>query len=117
MRWVGSVSRLPVLPFQVIISQMYDFTSMIFTVPLWGSEVANSKTEIHLTNTAVEVGMQRDIYAMSLLLKARVTYATAFRKGCLTWTCDVTTIEREGDFTSLGTFHCVWNIRGCQAIM
>ena len=41
---------------------------MIFTVPLWGSEVANSKTEIHLTNTAVEVGMQRHIYAMSLLL-------------------------------------------------
>ena len=38
--------------------KMCDFTSMIFTVPLWGSEVANSKTEIHLTNTAVEVGMQ-----------------------------------------------------------
>ena len=71
---------------------------MIFTVPLWGSEVANSKTEIHLTNTAFEMGMQRHIYAMSLLLNARVTllrqaYATAFRKGCLTWTCDVTTIE------------------------
>ena len=46
---------------------------MIFTVPLWGSEVANSKTEIHPTNTAVEVGMQRHIYAMSLLLNARVT--------------------------------------------
>ena len=58
--------------------------SMIFTVPLWGSEVANSKTEIHVTNTAVDVGMQRHIYAMSLLLSARVTllrqaYATAFR--------------------------------------
>ena len=34
---------------------------------------ANSKTEIHLTNTAVEVGMQCHIYAMSLLLNARVT--------------------------------------------
>ena len=103
-------------------SQMYDFTSMIFTVPLWGSEVANSKTEIHLTNTSVEVGMQRHIYAMSLLLNARVTllrqaYATSFRKGCLTWTCDVTTIEREGDFTSLGICYCVWYGRGCQAIM
>ena len=95
---------------------------MIFTVSLWGSEVANSKTEIHLTNIAVEVGMQRHIYAMSILLKARVTslrpaYATAFRKGCLTMRCDVTTIECEGNFTSLGTFHCVWNGRGCQAIM
>ena len=60
--------------FNLLSSQMYDFTSMIFTVPLWGSEVANSKTEIHLTHTAVEVGMQRHIYAMSLLLlNARVT--------------------------------------------
>ena len=70
--------------FNILLYQMYDFTSMIFTVPLWGSEVANSRTEIHLTNTAVEVGMQRHVYAMSLLLKARVTslrqaYATAFR--------------------------------------
>ena len=78
---------------------------MIFTVPLWGSEVANCH-----------------IYAMSRLLNARVTllrqaYATAFRKGCLTWTCNVTTIEREGDFTSLGICYCVWYGRGCQAIM
>ena len=28
---------------------------MIFTVPVWGSEVANSKTKIHITNTASEV--------------------------------------------------------------
>ena len=28
---------------------------MIFTVPMWGSEVANSKTEIHITITASEV--------------------------------------------------------------
>ena len=59
---------------------MYDFTPMIFTVPMWGSEVAISKTEIHLTNTASEV----------------------------TWACDVTTIEREGVFTSLGIRYCVW---------
>ena len=31
---------------------MYDFTLMILTVPMWGSEGANSKTEIHITNTA-----------------------------------------------------------------
>ena len=37
---------------------------------MWGSEVANSKTEIHLTNTPSE----------------------------LTWACDVTTINREGDY-------------------
>ena len=59
--------------FNLLLSQMYDFTPVIFTVPLWGSEVANSKTEIHFTNTAVEVGMQCHIYAMSLLLNARVT--------------------------------------------
>ena len=99
--------------FNLLLSQMYDFTSMIFTVPLWGSEVANSKTEMHLTNTAVEVGMQRHLNAMSLLLNARVTlhrqaYATAFRNGCLTWKCDVTTIERDGDLTLLGICYCVW---------
>ena len=53
---------------------------MIFTVPMWGSEVANSKTEIHVTSTASEV----------------------------TWVCDVTTIEREGGFTSLDMCYCVW---------
>ena len=37
-----------------------------------GSEVANSKTEIHLTNPPSEV----------------------------TWACDVTTIEREGESTT-----------------
>ena len=35
--------------FNLLLSQMYDLTSMIFAVPLWGSEVANSKTEVHLT--------------------------------------------------------------------
>ena len=53
---------------------------MIITVPMWGSEVANSKTEIHLTNAPSEV----------------------------TRACDVTTIEREGNFTSSGICHCVW---------
>ena len=38
---------------------------MIFAVPIWGSEVAKSKTEIYLTNTSSEV----------------------------TWACDVTTFE------------------------
>ena len=40
---------------------------MISAVPMWGSEVAKSKTEVHLTNTASEV----------------------------TWACDVTTIIKE----------------------
>ena len=53
---------------------------MIFAVPMWGSKVANSKTEIHLTNTLSEV----------------------------TWACDVTTIEREGGFTLLGICYFVW---------
>ena len=53
---------------------------MIFTVPMWGSEVVISKTVIHLTNTPSEV----------------------------TWACDVTTIEREGDLTLLGICYCVW---------
>ena len=52
---------------------MYDFTTMVFTVPMWGSEDANSKTEIHITNTAGEVGMLCHMYAMSPLLNARVT--------------------------------------------
>ena len=59
---------------------IYDFTPMIFAVPMWGSEVAKSKTEIHLTNTPSEVK----------------------------WACDVTTIEREDDFTSLGICYFVW---------
>ena len=46
---------------------------MIFTLPMWGSEVPDSETEIHLTNTAGEVGMRYHIYAMSPLLNARVT--------------------------------------------
>ena len=47
---------------KLLSSQMYDFTPMIFTVQLWGSEVANSRTEIHLTNTTGEVGMRCHIY-------------------------------------------------------
>ena len=53
---------------------------MLFAVPMWGSELANSKTQIQLTNTPSEV----------------------------TWACDVTTIEREGDFTLLAMCYCVW---------
>ena len=71
--FIAIFTGLPCFLLNLLLSEMYDFTSMIFTVPLWGSEVANSKTEIHLTNTAVEVGMQRHIYAISLLLNARVT--------------------------------------------
>ena len=41
---------------------------MIFTVPMSGSEVAKSKTEMHITNAASEV----------------------------MWSCNVTTIEHEG---------------------
>ena len=41
---------------------------------MWGSEVAYSKTEIHLTNSSSGV----------------------------TWACNVTTIEREVDFILLG---------------
>ena len=67
---------------------------MIFSLPMCGSEVANSKTEIHLTNTAGEVGMRYHVHI-----------------------CDVTTIEREGDVTSLGICYCVWCDRGCQEIM
>ena len=53
---------------------------MFFTVPMLGSEVANSITAIRFANTPSEV----------------------------MWACDVTTIEREGDFTSLGICYCVW---------
>ena len=62
---------------------------MIFALPMWGSEVANSKTELHLTNTSSEV----------------------------TWACDVTTIEREGDFNLLGMYILLAFGRGRQAIM
>ena len=59
-----------------IASHIYDFTPLIFAVPMCGSEVAKSKTEIHLINTPSEV----------------------------TCACDVTTIECEGDFTLLGIY-------------
>ena len=53
---------------------------MIFAVPMWGSKVDKSKTEIPLKNTPSEV----------------------------TRASDVTTIEREGDFTLLGICYFVW---------
>ena len=56
---VGSVDyrnfNILYFPFKLLLSQMYDLTTMFFTVPMWGSEVATSKAEIHLTNTASEV--------------------------------------------------------------
>ena len=66
--------------FTIFLSHIYDFTTMIFTVPMWGFEAANSKTEIDLTNTPSEV----------------------------TWAYDVTTVERECDFTLLGICYCIW---------
>ena len=68
------------LLFTLLLSQIYDCTLVIFAVPMWGSEFANSKTEIHLTNTPSEV----------------------------TWACDVTAIERVDGFTLLGMCYCVW---------
>ena len=44
---------------------------MMFTVPMCGPEVANSKIEMHLTNTAGEVGMRCYIYATSPHLNVR----------------------------------------------
>ena len=58
---------------------------MIFTVPIWGSDVANSNTEIHLTNTLSEA----EIHLTNTPSE-------------VTWECDVTTITREGDFTLSG---------------
>ena len=67
--------------FNLLLSQKYDLTSMIFTVPLWGSEVTNSKTDTSYKYS------RRGGHAMSYIY-------------------DVTTIEREGDFTSLGICYC-----------
>ena len=53
---------------------------MIFTLPMWGSEVAISKTD---------------------------KYYKYSKRGDV-WAYDVTTIEREGDFPSLGICYCVW---------
>ena len=74
------------LPFPIIIVSNVRFHAHEFHVPLWGSEVATSKTEMHLTNTAGEVGMRCHI---------------------LRSICDDTIIEREGDFTSLSICYCV----------
>ena len=53
----------------ISLSQMYDFTPMIFTVQVWGFEVANSKTE---RDTSYKF-RKRGGHAMSPLLNARVT--------------------------------------------
>ena len=60
---------------------MNKFVPMIFIVPMWGFEVARCKTAIDLTNTASEATWARDV---------------------------TTTIERTGDFTSLGIHYCIW---------
>ena len=49
---------------------------MILTVPMWGSDCADFKTEIHITNTASEV----------------------------MWLCYVTTIEHDGERCKLSLF-------------
>ena len=67
---------------------MYYFTSTIFAVPMWGFEVTNCKTTIHVTNTDDEV----------------------------TWICYVTTTEREGDFITPFKAYVTALGRGCQAI-
>ena len=56
---------------------------MVFTVPMWGSEVANCETDIHRTNTTTSEVMLA---------------------------CNVTTIEHEGDFTSLGICYLRGNL-------
>ena len=48
---------------------MYEFTPMIFTVPMWGFEVVNFETDVHNANTGSEV----------------------------MWLCYVTTIEHGGE--------------------
>ena len=70
------LTYLPVLTFHIIIGSNVRFYAHDFTVPMmWDSEVANCKTEVHLTNTRSEV------------MRA----------------CNVTTIKHEGDIiTSLG---------------
>ena len=78
VRFTAILTYLSAPLHHTIIVSHIRFTPVIFAVPMWGSEVAN--TEIHLTNTPSEE----------------------------TWACDVTTVEREGDFTLLGMCYCVW---------
>ena len=57
---------------------------MIFTVPMWGSEVANYKTEIHLTNTTSVVMRPCNVNSIEheRVTLLREAYATAFGRGC-----------------------------------
>ena len=81
VRFTAILTYLSLPPFHITIVSQHVFTPMVFAVSTWGSEVANSKTEIHLTNTPSEV----------------------------TWACDVTTVEHDGDFTLLGMcYYCVY---------
>ena len=59
---------------------------MIFTVPMRGSEVVNSKTEIHTTKSIISQNATNEV-------------VRAF---------NITTIEHEGDFVLLGICYCVW---------
>ena len=91
------------------LSQMCDFTPMIFTLPIWGSKVDNSITEIHHTNTAGQVCMRCHICVMLPLLNARVTllrqaYATAFRRGRLKGACDGSAVWFTAILTHLPVF-------------
>ena len=72
---------------------------MIFAVPIWGSEVANSKTDIPITNTASEVMWCN---AMSPPLNTRGRSAN---RQCLKGTLDVPALNY---VTSLGICYFVW---------
>ena len=72
VRSTAILSCLAVLPFHIIFISNVRFYHHAFNVPMSDFEVVNSITEIHLTNTAIEV----------------------------TWAFDVITIEHERDFTS-----------------
>ena len=82
MRFTAILAYLSVSTFHIIIVShaRYDAHDFYYFAPMWGSEVAKFKTKIHLKNTPTEV----------------------------TWACDVTTTEREGEFTSLGICYFVW---------
>ena len=62
---------------------MHDFTPMILTVPMWGSEVANSKTEIHLTN---KYSIIWHCHPDEQLCRLRATTAVALQQ-VLAWSC------------------------------
>ena len=80
--WFTAIyTYLPYFLFTIILAQMYYFTPITFTVSMGSLRWPILKHRYtHLTDTASEV----------------------------TWACDVTIIERKGDFASLGICYCVW---------